>query len=190
VTAVQPPRFVMRKYVGPRADEVGVGERFIGNFGGKDIGILNVDGEYYAFLHKCPHLGGPLCEGTVLGLVHSSGPGDIKFDGDRKMLTCPWHGWEFDLKTGQSYWNPTGLRARMMRVHVENGAQVAAEIESGTAVQLVKGPYVAETFKVTIESAYLVVTVREPAPPAPEAGAGTDTTSTPAVTAATAKENA
>lgn len=191
MTAGQPARFVMRKYVGPRADDVGVGERFIGNFGGKDIGILNVDGEYYAFLHRCPHLGGPLCDGPVLGLVRSSGPGDIEFDKDRKMLTCPWHGWEFDLKTGQSYWNPTRVRARMMRVQVENGAQVAAELESGAAVQLVKGPYVAETFKVTIESDYLVVTVREPAPqPGASAVDGTDTPSASAEATATPKENA
>ncbi len=155
------PQFVMRKYIGPRVDEVPVGGRFIGNFGGRDIGILNVDGKFYAFLHRCPHLSGPLCEGSVLGLVYSNGPGDIQFDAKRKMLTCPWHGWEFDLDTGQSYWNPAGLRARPMPVEVENGAKVVAELEDGTAVPLIKGPYVAEKYNVTVESDYLVVVIRE-----------------------------
>jgi nitrite reductase/ring-hydroxylating ferredoxin subunit len=162
------PRFVMRKYIGPRVDEVPVGGRFIGNFGGRDIGILNVDGKFYAFLHRCPHLSGPLCEGSVLGLVYSNGPGDIQFDAKRKMLTCPWHGWEFDLDTGQSYWNPAGLRARPMPVEVESGAEVVAELEDGTAVPLIKGPYVAEKYAVTVESDYLVVLIRERADAAPQ----------------------
>jgi nitrite reductase/ring-hydroxylating ferredoxin subunit len=161
VTTVGRPRFVMRKYVGPRVDEIPVGGRFIGTFGDREVGILNVDGTFYAFLHRCPHLGGPLCEGTVLGLVHSSVPGEIEFDGDRKMLTCPWHGWEFDLKTGQSYWNPTGLRARPVPVKVQRGKRVAAEMKDGSAVQLVKGPYVAETYEVTVESDYVLVMIRE-----------------------------
>jgi nitrite reductase/ring-hydroxylating ferredoxin subunit len=161
VTTGEKAAFVMRKYVGPRVDEVPEGGRFISDFGGRPIGILNVDGKFYAFLHRCPHLSGPLCEGTVLGLVYSPGPGDVRFDAKRKMLTCPWHGWEFDLETGQSYWNPAGLRARPMPVEVEHGAQVVAELADGTAVQLVKGPYVAQTYQVTVESDYLVVTIRE-----------------------------
>ncbi len=161
MTAVQRPAFVMRKYVGPRVDEVPVGGRFIGDFGGREVGILNVDGKFYAFLHRCPHLSGPLCEGKVLGLVYSKGPGDIRFDANRKMLTCPWHGWEFDLDTGQSYWNPSGLRARPMPVEIENGATVVAELEDGSAVPLIKGPYVAQTFQVAVESDYLVVMIRE-----------------------------
>lgn len=161
MTAVQSTRFVMRKYVGPRVDEIPVGDRYIGEFGGKQVGILNVDGKFYAFLHRCPHLGGPLCEGTVLGLVYAEGQGEVRFDKDRKMLTCPWHGWEFDLKTGQSYVNPTSLRARSMPVEVQSGATVVAELKDGTVAGLVKGPYVAETYKVTIESDYVVVSIRE-----------------------------
>ena len=179
MTANGRPRFVMRKYIGPRVDEVPAGGRFIGNFGGRDIGILNVDGRFYAFLHRCPHLSGPLCEGSVLGLVYSNGPGDVQFDSKRKMLTCPWHGWEFDLETGQSYWNPNGLRARPMPVEVETGAKVEAELADGTAIPLVKGPYVAEKFKVTVESDYLVVAIRERADADAEASAD-----------AAAKENA
>lgn len=158
----------MRKYVGPCVDEIPEGGRFIGTFGNREIGILHVDGEFYAFLHRCPHLGGPLCEGVVLGLVTSTGPGELDFDADRKMLTCPWHGWEFELKTGQSYWNPKGVRARSMSVQVQSGARVAEELQDGSAVGPVKGPYVAETFSVTVESDYVVISIRERAPEQPE----------------------
>jgi nitrite reductase/ring-hydroxylating ferredoxin subunit len=186
MTATRNAGFVMRKYVGPRVDEVPEGGRFIGDFGGRQIGILNVDGKFYAFLHRCPHLSGPLCEGSVLGLVYSPGPGDIRFDAKRKMLTCPWHGWEFDLETGQSYWNPNGLRARSMPVEVQHGAQVAAELADGTAIQLFKGPYVAQTYPVTVESDYLVVTIRERAEAAVNGAAGGTASDHPAATAPSA----
>jgi 3-phenylpropionate/trans-cinnamate dioxygenase ferredoxin subunit len=162
MTATARPAFELRRYVGPRVSDVPVGGRYIGEFGGKRIGILNVAGKFHAFLDRCPHLGGPLCHGDVIGLVYSTGPGEVSFDPDRKMLTCPWHGWEFDLATGQSYWNPNKLRVRPVPVEVENGERVAAELTDGTVVLLTKGPYVAETFDVTVDSDYLVVTVREP----------------------------
>jgi nitrite reductase/ring-hydroxylating ferredoxin subunit len=169
------PRFAIRKYVGPRVDEVPPGSRYIDTFGQREVGILNVDGRFYAFLNRCPHLSGPLCEGVVLGLVHSTGPGQIELDDQRKMLTCPWHGWEFDLETGQSYWNPAGLRARQLPVAVEDGPSVRQELASGAAVRLVKGPYVAETFEVAVESDYLVVSIREQAGPAPAPDSGEPT---------------
>lgn len=51
---------------------------------GKRIAIFNVDGSYYAIDDVCPHQGGPLGEGELDGTV----------------VTCPWHGWEFDVTTG------------------------------------------------------------------------------------------
>lgn len=161
MTSTARPRFVLRRYVGPKASDIPVGGRYVGDFGGKRIGILNVDGRFHAFLDRCPHLGGPLCRGEVIGLVYAKGPGQLCFDPDRKMLTCPWHGWEFDVETGQSYWNPTGLRVRPVPVEVESGERVATELADGTVVRLTKGPYVAQTFEVTVEDDYLVVTVRE-----------------------------
>jgi nitrite reductase/ring-hydroxylating ferredoxin subunit len=60
-------------------------------------------------------------------------------------LRCPWHGWEFDIRTGQSWCDPTSVRARQFQVTVEPGEK------------LVKGPYVAETFPVSVEEDYLVL---------------------------------
>jgi 3-phenylpropionate/trans-cinnamate dioxygenase ferredoxin subunit len=63
------------------------------------------------------------------------------------MLRCPYHGWEFDLLTGQSYCEPDSVKARQYNVTVEDGEALA------------KGPFVAETFKVTVEDSYLVLEV-------------------------------
>jgi nitrite reductase/ring-hydroxylating ferredoxin subunit len=61
------------------------------------------------------------------------------------MLRCPWHGWEFDIKTGQSWCHPESVKARTYQVEVVPGALLA------------KGPFVAETIEVTIDGDYVVV---------------------------------
>ena len=63
------------------------------------------------------------------------------------MVKCPWHGWEFDIKTGQSWCSPMRVRVRPYPVDVESGGE------------LVKGPYVAERFNVSVEDDYIVVEV-------------------------------
>ena len=57
----------------------------------------------------------------------------------------PWHGWEFDIRTGQSWCDPTRVRARPYAVSVQPGTR------------LVAGPYVAETVPVSVENDYVVV---------------------------------
>ena len=140
----------MAQHVVARTDEIPPGERMIVEVEGRKVGVFNVDGTYVAFLHRCPHMGGPLCDGQVIGLVESSGPGDVRLDDGRKFLTCPLHGWEFDVHTGQSYFDPKRVRARRYPVEVRSGAEV-------TGGERVPGPYTAETFDVVVDSDYVVV---------------------------------
>ncbi len=53
--------------------------------GDREVAVFNVDGAYYAIENACPHQGGPLAEGFVEGAV----------------VTCPWHAWCFDVRTGK-----------------------------------------------------------------------------------------
>lgn len=53
---------------------------------GKELALFNVDGAFYAIDNECPHRGGPLGEGELEGCV----------------VTCPWHAWQFDLRSGES----------------------------------------------------------------------------------------
>ena len=69
------------------------------------------------------------------------------------MLRCPWHGWEFDVKTGQSWFDPAHIRVRTYQVSVET---VAPSTEEGG---LEKGPYVAESYPVTVEQSYVLVEI-------------------------------
>jgi nitrite reductase/ring-hydroxylating ferredoxin subunit len=135
----------MSRRVLARADEVPPGTCKIVTTMGRQIGIFNVGGEYYALSNRCPHQGAELCKGWIVGLVQSDGPGHYKVTRQGEFLRCPWHGWEFEIRTGQSYCDPKSVKARNFKVQVEPGAE------------LVKGPYVAESFPVAVEENYLVI---------------------------------
>ena len=137
----------MKRQVIARAGDVAPGQCKIVSVAGREIGVFNVDGRYFALANRCPHEGGPLCQGRIVALVQSDGPGHYALTRDREFLRCPWHGWEFDIRTGQSWCDPKSTRARQFQVTVEPGEA------------LVKGPYVAETFPVSVEEEYLVVEV-------------------------------
>jgi nitrite reductase/ring-hydroxylating ferredoxin subunit len=157
------PGPTITKYVVARTGDVPDGSRLVVDVGGREIGVFKVKGEYFALLNRCPHLGGPLCKGQLLNTVTSSGPGDMGLDQDDDLITCPWHGWEFDLRTGQSYWDPKGFKARRFPVGVEAGSVLAVQLENAGG-QRFPGPYQAETIPVTVEDDYVVVQMRAPRP--------------------------
>src|SRR6186997_1269572 len=88
-----------RRYVVAKVQDVPEGNRLVIDVGGRSIGIFNIAGIYYGLLNRCPHQGGPMCAGDILGSLDSAAPGQYQFGMDRPFLACPWHGWEFDIKT-------------------------------------------------------------------------------------------
>ena len=68
----------------------------------RQVGILNWDGEHFAVRNVCPHLGGPLCDGSVRPLLtqESIESADLTIELDRPVLRCAWHNWEFDVRSG------------------------------------------------------------------------------------------
>jgi 3-phenylpropionate/trans-cinnamate dioxygenase ferredoxin subunit len=149
------------KHVVARADEIPAGGRKIVEVAGRSVGVFNVGGEFFALRNRCPHQGGPLCEGLLWGLWEAPAPGEIRYSRKGEILTCGWHGWEFDVRTGQSWCDPQKLRVRAYDVHVEPGAALVAEAPDPEppVPGKVKGPYVAETYPVTAEGEYVVVDI-------------------------------
>ena len=155
------------KYVVASVEEIPPGGRKIVEVGGRSIGIFNLDGEFFALRNRCPHQAGALCEGTLWGALKADVPGVFEYSASREILTCPWHGWEFHVRTGQSWCEPRRLRVRRFDVSVEEGRTLIAGEAGSTLVAepeppapapgLVRGPYVVETFPVSIENAYVVV---------------------------------
>ena len=102
-----------------KVSEIPPSSRKIVQVAGRSIGIFNVNGQFYAVRNSCPHQGGPLCLGPTMGLVTSDRPGDFKYEREGEILRCPWHGWEFDLATGRSVFDPTRTRVRSYQIEVE-----------------------------------------------------------------------
>jgi nitrite reductase/ring-hydroxylating ferredoxin subunit len=113
------------RHIVASVDDIAPGTSKVVDINGRAIGIFNVNGEFFALLNRCPHAAAELCKGTI--------------------IRCPWHGWEFEIRSGQSYCDPRKTRARKFDVKVEPGET------------LVKGPYRAETFAVQVERYYLVI---------------------------------
>lgn len=84
-----------------KADALPVGARQIIETAGKSIGLFNVNGRIVAVLNLCPHEFAPVCRGRVSGTTAPSLPGEpYRWEREGEILYCPWHGWEFDLLTG------------------------------------------------------------------------------------------
>lgn len=72
--------------------------------GERTVALVNVEGEIHACEGACPHLGGPLGDGVVNGSV----------------LSCPWHGWQFDVTTGLNEFD-RAIAIERLEVRVEDG---------------------------------------------------------------------
>jgi nitrite reductase/ring-hydroxylating ferredoxin subunit len=90
------------------------------------IGIINAGGTLYAVLDVCPHELVAICEhGVVSGTtLPSSRPGEIEFGLENRVLRCPWHGYEFDLKSGNALFTHFRGRLRTFDVEVLDGRVV------------------------------------------------------------------
>ena len=146
------------KYVVASVDEIPPGGRKIVEVAGHAVGIFNIDGEFFALRNRCPHQSGPLCEGKLWGILEARLPGEFEYVPKREILACPWHGWEFHIRTGQSWCEPARLRARRYALSIEEGSALPAEPDAPRP-GLVKGPYVAETYPVSTQGRYVVVEV-------------------------------
>lgn len=71
---------------------------------GKTLAVANVAGKFYAINNTCIHRGGPLGQGTLEGIV----------------VTCPWHGWRYDVSSGKASHNQAaGVACYPAEVHGE-----------------------------------------------------------------------
>jgi nitrite reductase/ring-hydroxylating ferredoxin subunit len=147
--------FVTRIVVAP-VSRFGDGERRIVEVGGRSIGVIRVGERFYGIRNRCPHQGGPLCLGHVLGDAVADAPGGAAVVSDPLRIACPWHGWEYDLDSGQSFMGGAMAGVRSYGVGLERGDSLLEEATARPA-EPVPGPYVAETFEVSVEDEYVVL---------------------------------
>ena len=139
----------MPRHVVAKAEDLPSGTRLRVVIDGRPILVLNIKGELFALTDTCPHKGASLLGGVLTGLVRSSEPGDIRYERAGEILRCPWHQWEFDVRTGRSYCDPKRWRLQSFPVGVEGPVQPAR----------IEGDLRAETFPVEQSGGEIVVDV-------------------------------
>src|SRR5262249_48737677 len=142
-------RTTRKTVVGPVSDfPIGTKTRI--EIDGRAIAIFSVDSGFYALRDVCPHRGAPLSAGSFVGWLEADGPGCYRFDSSRQLIKCPWHGWEYELATGQSWYDPVRDRVRAYSIDVQGGQALLDEVMESNHERL-PGPYVAETFTLSVE---------------------------------------
>lgn len=79
---------------------------------GKLVALFNVSGTIHALDNTCVHRGGPLGQGVL----------------EENVVTCPWHGWQYDVTTGAVVMNPA-IKVKKFQVKVE-GDDIQVDVES------------------------------------------------------------
>jgi nitrite reductase/ring-hydroxylating ferredoxin subunit len=116
----------MAEHVVGTVDDFPVGSHKVVSVGRASIGVFNVDGELYAMPNICPHQFGPVCEGHVTATMLSDSDHDWQhyWGLHGRVISCPWHGIEFDVTTGEALANPK-LKVRKYPVSViENEVRI------------------------------------------------------------------
>jgi 3-phenylpropionate/trans-cinnamate dioxygenase ferredoxin subunit len=96
----------MASHVVARVADIPPGGRKIVKIEGREVGVFNLDGTYYALKNVCPHQGARVCLGRITGTTLPSRVSEFNYGLTGRILRCPWHGWEYDLTTGRSVFDP------------------------------------------------------------------------------------
>jgi len=110
----------MAKYAVCDRTDIPPGGRKLVDIANRSIGIFNVHGEFYALKNSCIHDQAPVCLGQIGATYLPSAPGEYIRGLEAQVLRCPWHGWEFDITTGSSLFDPD-TRLITYPVSVEDG---------------------------------------------------------------------
>jgi 3-phenylpropionate/trans-cinnamate dioxygenase ferredoxin subunit len=84
--------------------------------------VRDDDGQFYAMRNSCPHMGAPLAYGRFQARMDAgSGRGAYVVSDDARVIRCPWHGYEFDVRTGRCSGDPDHVGVKTYPVTVEGG---------------------------------------------------------------------
>ncbi len=103
-------------------DDFRVGAFRIVKVGRHEIGLIRLgDGEIHAMRNLCPHKAAPICQGLVGGTWPPCKPGELVYAKHGEVLACPWHGWEYDIRSGAELHQPKPTHLHKFPVTVEDG---------------------------------------------------------------------
>lgn len=111
----------MADHIIAQTDELEEGERILTEIEGREIAVFYIDGEYKAYTNWCAHQAGPVCEGTLTGTWEAEYDKEnfevcMEWCSEDEILSCPWHGWEYDVTTGKSLSSDAQLLSHPVRI--------------------------------------------------------------------------
>jgi nitrite reductase/ring-hydroxylating ferredoxin subunit len=131
----------MREVVIGRADAFPDPGRRVVEVAGIAVGVFRRNGRFTAYENVCPHMGGPVCRGKIIARVQELIADDktslgLAFSKDQANVVCPWHGYEFDIATGQHQGNPR-MRLLPVKVAIDDGNLVVT-LPKGTRERIMR----------------------------------------------------
>ena len=95
----------MPEYSAGKISEYADGDRRVLKCGEAEIGVFRIGGLFHGWHNSCAHLGGPVCQGRIMQRVIEPADSEgrtrtLDYEAGSAHIACPWHGYEFDLKTG------------------------------------------------------------------------------------------
>ena len=120
--------------VGPAASFADPGRKLIDS-AGTEVGVFRLGDEFFAYENVCPHVGGPACQGKIIAKVEEVIAPDrtskgLEFSKTKINVVCPWHGYEFDIRTGRHHGNQR-YRLKPVKVRVEKGDVIVSLPDDG-----------------------------------------------------------
>jgi nitrite reductase/ring-hydroxylating ferredoxin subunit len=114
----------MAEYYAGNVSEYADGDRRVIVCGDIEVGFFKIGETFYAWHNRCAHRAGPVCQGRMMNRVIEPVAADrtvraMAYDDDRNIV-CPWHGYEYSIKTGVNQGNPR-LRLKKADISIRDG---------------------------------------------------------------------
>jgi nitrite reductase/ring-hydroxylating ferredoxin subunit len=115
----------MPEYSAGKVTDYADGDRKVVDCGELEVGIFKIDGEFFAWHNRCAHRAGPVCQGRIMKRVVEPVADDRtirsqEYHPSETNIVCPWHGYEYNIKTGQHQGN-SRVRLRKADITIREG---------------------------------------------------------------------
>lgn len=93
--------------------------------GGREVGVFRLGAKFYAWENRCAHAGGPVCQGKIMNRVEEVLDAErrsvgMRFSRSKVNIVCPWHGYEYDIRTGCHQGN-AAVRLKAVKTRIRDG---------------------------------------------------------------------
>lgn len=123
----------MANYIIGPVESIPVGEGKVVEIGTRSIGVFNVGGTFYSLKNLCPHQAGPACDSKLFDQIEAkilpNGKIEEYVEQEKCIFACPWHGIEFDARTGECL-TKKDWKIKQYPVYVNEENQIVVQLSN------------------------------------------------------------